>query len=348
MSTPLVVVTGVSGFLGAHVVDQLVKEGSRVRGIARGAKVGTVQAAYDAAYGTGKIEIFAVDDLVTGDFGSSLQGGVVAVIHVASPLSSRIDDPEDTLNVAIEGTTNILKQAQKAGVKKFSIASSIASALDPSNPKPLLTENDWNPVTREQATDGTRTAFFVYSASKTLSEKAVWAFAEEHPDLSVTTLNPSYFIGPNAPGQIVTPGDLNALSTNLKLYNILFPDTKDTTPIGFVDVRDVARGLVAGIKISGRNRILLSGEWFDYADAINYISNVRPELLPRLGTVTRTGQKASPVDNSRAYEILGVPPVIPWETSVIETVNTLIQAEKDWEKAGIDVENTLKKNNRRA
>jgi hypothetical protein len=42
--------------------------------IARGAKVGAVQAAYDAAYGAGKVEIFPVDDLVTGDFGPSLQG----------------------------------------------------------------------------------------------------------------------------------------------------------------------------------------------------------------------------------------------------------------------------------
>jgi nucleoside-diphosphate-sugar epimerase len=161
-------------------------------------------------------------------------------------------------------------------------------------------------------------------------------------------VNPSYFIGPNAPGQIVAPGDLNALSTNLKLYNILFPDTKDTTPFGFVDVRDVARGLVAGIKAPGRNRVLLSGEWFDYADAIDYLSSVRPELLPRLGTATRVAQKDSLVDDSRAYEILGIPPVTPWKTSVIDTVNILIQVEKDWEEAGIDVENTLKKSNRRA
>jgi nucleoside-diphosphate-sugar epimerase len=161
-------------------------------------------------------------------------------------------------------------------------------------------------------------------------------------------VNPPYFLGPNAPGQLVAPGDVNALSTNLRLYNILFPDTKDITPVGFVDVRDVARALVAGIKTPGRNRILLTGEWFDYADAIDYLASVRPELIPRFGTVTHGAQRASIVDNSRAYEILGIPPVTPWRTLVIDSIDTLLQAEKDWEKAGIDVENTLKKNNRRA
>jgi hypothetical protein len=49
--------------------------------IARAAKASTVQATYDAAYGAGKVEIFTVDDLVTGDFGPSLQGKIQNYIH---------------------------------------------------------------------------------------------------------------------------------------------------------------------------------------------------------------------------------------------------------------------------
>lgn len=145
------------------------------------------------------------------------------------------------------------------------------------------------------------------------------------------------------------PGDLNALSTNLKLYNLLISDSKDSTPgAGFVDVRDVARGLVAGIKTPGRNRILLSGEWFEYKEAIDYIASVRPELKDRLANIVSAGQTRGIVDNARAQEVLGIQAVIPWKQSVIEVVDTLIKIEKDWTGAGVDIEETLKKNDRRA
>lgn len=145
------------------------------------------------------------------------------------------------------------------------------------------------------------------------------------------------------------PGDLNALSTNLKLYNLLIPDSKDTTPAaGFVDVRDVARALVAGIKTPGRNRVLLSGEWFEYKDAVEYIASVRPELKARLPNILPTGLTHGMIDNTRAQKVLGIPAVVPWKQSVIEVVDTLIKIEKDWTSAGIDIKNTLEKNDRRA
>lgn len=91
----------------------------------------------------------------------------------------------------------------------------------------------------------------------------------------------------------------------------------------------------------------MSGEWFDYVDAVNTLSSERPELVRRLGKFTRVAQKASLVDNMRAYEVLGVPPVISWKKSVADTIDTLLNVEKEREKAGIDVESTLKNSNRR-
>jgi len=83
-------VTGVNGFLGAHVVDQLVQKGSRVRGYAiaqiivfvvadslgrtvRGAKLAVNREVYQNIYGSA-VDIVAVDDLIKGDFTTALQG----------------------------------------------------------------------------------------------------------------------------------------------------------------------------------------------------------------------------------------------------------------------------------
>jgi len=81
------------------------------------------------------------------------------------------------------------------------------------------------------------------------------------------------------------------MSTNPLLYDILLPKPHITTPRpGFVDVRDIARGLVTGIRTPGRHRALLTGEWFDFKDAVDYIAAVRPALKSRLPKITPTGQ----------------------------------------------------------
>lgn len=69
-----------------------------------------------------------------------------------------------------------------------------------SNPKQstfylvLTFSSDWNEGTREQALERKNDAQFVYSVSKVFAEKAVWAFAEEHPDLNITTRKSIYIL----------------------------------------------------------------------------------------------------------------------------------------------------------
>lgn len=53
----------------------------------------------------------------------------------------------------------------------------------------VLTENDWNPVTREQVLSGEHDsdAFWVYGAVKTIAERELWKFADVHPEVDITT-----------------------------------------------------------------------------------------------------------------------------------------------------------------
>lgn len=155
-------------------------------------------------------------------------------------------------------------------------------------------------------------------------------------------------LGPNAPGQNIPLGDAKPLSTNLSLYNILLPDTKfRTIPVGFVDVRDVAAALIAGTKVTGRNRIPFTGEWFELKDAVDYVASIRPELKSRLANIVPTGQTKAMVDTSKALKALGVKPR-PWKETVIETIDFLVKLEKDWQARGVDLDTKLKQNEWRA
>jgi hypothetical protein len=128
------------------------------------------------------------------------------------------------------------------------------------------------------------------------------------------------------------------LSTNKLIYNLLSPGNKVETPaMGFVDVRDVAIGLVRGQKTQGKHRIVFGGEWFTYEEAIDYIVTLHPELQGRLATTTPTAQKNSLLDISQAALVLGLTPR-PWRVTVHDAVESLLKLEKSWIEQGVEVE----------
>ena len=196
---------------------------------------------------------------------------------------------------------------------------------------------------------------FVYSASKALAEKAVWEIVDKHPDVNVTAgtltnvfsrsscdlksctvVNGTFFVGPWAPAFLITPGDVNGLSTNILIYKALLPGSKSTTtPFGYVDVRDVAAALVAGIDTPGKSRNLITGPWFELKDAVDYIGSLHPEL--DLPNIVPTGQTESTIDVGPTLRRLGLT-LHPWKESVKSAVEAVLQVEKDWIAQGINVD----------
>ena len=158
------------------------------------------------------------------------------------------------------------------------------------------------------------------------------------------SVNPTGFIGPYAEGFIPTPGNITELSTSLVVYNFLAgPEVElSTLPIGHIDVRDIAAAMVASIKVKGTHRLLLTGEWFDYADAVKHIAATRPELTPRLIKTTPTGQNRPIIDNKKAFEVLGIT-LTPWKKTIDDGLDSVLKLEKDWTEGGVDL--TPLKNN---
>lgn len=156
--------------------------------------------------------------------------------------------------------------------------------------------------------------------------------------LIVLLVSPTSFIGPYAEDFIITPGNVSELSTSVKMYNFVAgPDvTLNTLPIGHVDVRDVAAAMVAAIKTKGNHRLLLTGEWFDYADVVKHIAVTRPELVPRLIKTTSKGQTRPIMDNKKALEVLGIT-LTPWKKTVDDGLDAVLKLEKDWTEKGVDL-----------
>jgi len=337
-----ILVTGATGYLGSHIVVQLLDEGYDVKGVARSSKIEALKKAY-ADYGP-RFQAVAIQDIIYDQFPDAFKG-VDALIHTASPLPTR-QSPEKVLEGAVEGTLNIIRQAQKAGIKKFVVTSSIAAVYNPRN---SFTDKDWNPITKDQALSGT--PMQTYAASKTFAEQELWAFNDAHPDLDITTFNPPFLYGPLAPTFIETlpKGDFAALSTALQIYQFLTPTGVYPQSAGQADVRDVARVHVLALSAPatsevGRKRIIFgSPHGFDFIKIRELIKEKRPELKDRLinedTEVPKLPRDRIPVDFGRVKEVLGVEQeeLRTIEETMLDTVDSLLELEKKWRGEGVEI-----------
>ncbi|KAJ6454116.1 hypothetical protein C8R45DRAFT_882125 [Mycena sanguinolenta] len=336
MSAELVFVTGASGFLGSHVVLQLLERGYRVRGAARGTKADHLKFSY-ASYGD-RFESIKMTDITYDQFPEALVG-VDAIIHVASPLPGRAD-PATILKAAIDGTLNVIVQGEKAGVKRVVFTSSIATVMGPTN---SFTDQDWNPVTKEMALNDDN-YMQTYSAAKKFAEIALWEWAEKHPHVEVTTLNPTFFYGPFTAHFPVAPLDFGALSTDVMIYNLLFKEGVFPYITRYIDVRDVAQAHVRALNSRptaevGRKRIVFSAPYgWPFEQILDLIAEKRPALKGRLilGTPQEEPFHILPMDFARVEEVLGMKKsdFHSIEETMLDTVDALIEMEEQWRSTG--------------
>ena len=233
-----VLVSGAGGFIAMHCIQQLLKEGYRVRGtlrsLAREAQVRQALAGH--ADGAGRLE-FVTADLFKDEGWQAAVQGCDYVLHVASPFPAQEPEHEDDLIIpAREGTLRVLRAAAAAGVKRVVLTSSMASIFEGYPPgQRNFDENDWSDL---QGKIG------AYSKSKTLAERAAWDFVNtlksDHP-MELAVINPSYVLGPALGGDIRTSGELISRLMRHEIPGV--PHIRWFV----VDVRDVAAAHIAAM-----------------------------------------------------------------------------------------------------
>lgn len=87
VGSKLVLVTGATGFIGAHVVDELLRRGLRVRGTAR-SKAKAEEMLRARPQFAAQLDFVFVGDLTTRGGFDKAAAGVDAIIHTASVRAS--------------------------------------------------------------------------------------------------------------------------------------------------------------------------------------------------------------------------------------------------------------------
>ena len=249
MPGELVLVTGGSGYIGAHCIRRLFDDGYRVRTTVRSLDR---EPEVRAAVGDGPLEFVAADLTADGGWAEAV-AGCDHVLHVASPFPLGQPKHEDELIVpARDGALRVLRAASTAGVRRVVLTSSFAAiGYGHSDQETVSDETRWTNV------DGPGVS--AYAKSKTLAERAAWDFVgSDDGELELATVNPVAVLGPPLGRD---------LSTSIEIVRRLMDGSMPGTPkvaFGLVDVRDVAEAHVRAMTApeAAGERFLAIGEEF--------------------------------------------------------------------------------------
>src|SRR3954452_20685240 len=186
MPDQLVLVTGGSGFIGAHAINRLHEEGYRVRTTVRSL---SREAEVRELVGDGPLEVVAAD--LTDDAGwADAVAGCAYVLHIASPFPLAQPKHEDELIVpARDGALRVLRAAREASVQRVVLTSSFAAiGYGHGHPDTVYDETSWPDV------DGPGVS--AYAKSKTVAERAVGDFVGADGGLELAVINPVAVLGP--------------------------------------------------------------------------------------------------------------------------------------------------------
>ncbi|KAF7158768.1 hypothetical protein CNMCM5623_003932 [Aspergillus felis] len=274
-----VLVTGATGFIGAHVVDSLLARGIAVRGATRSLSKGEQMIAARPEH-VSKLEFVQIEDFSKVGVFDHVMEGIDAVIHVASPFTYDTTNNEQELIVpAINGVKSILSASAKSGsrVKRVVLTSSFASVIDISkNPGPdfAYTGAHWNPITYEESVHPATCAVVAYRGSKKFAELEAWNFIErEKPPFDLVTLCPPMVFGPiiHPVASIAQLNESNAVLWSVAAGADPLPAARVSA---WIDVRDLAEAHVQALltpEAGGKRYVPASGEPFCYEYAADII-----------------------------------------------------------------------------
>ncbi|MDX1419210.1 MAG: NAD-dependent epimerase/dehydratase family protein [Rubricoccaceae bacterium] len=207
-------VTGGTGFVGSHLVEELLRRGYAVRCLVRS----------EPKWLEGLPVTLVHGDLSGGDALREGVEGVDLVYHVAG--LTRAPEPDALRRANVEGTLRLLDAADEAGTPKVLVTSSLAAA-GPSRGGPLIEDDPMRPISD-------------YGRSKAEMEQRL---RDRFSDSRVVVVRPTVVYGPRE-------ADIYTVIRAADKQRV-FPLVRGGARLDIVHVRDLVRGMADAAEAEG-------------------------------------------------------------------------------------------------
>ena len=303
-----VLVTGGLGYIGSHVVHELLSRGWRVRVLDNYYRCDRAVAA----------SIAELDDVevVEGDvrYANAVEGatkGVEAVVHLAPVcINKSISDPTESLDVNMLGTQNVLDAAARAGVRRVVYASSASVYGNPTS-LPMRESDPPAPITP-------------YCIAKLAGEQLL-SFYAQRSKLSWLALRFFNVYGPGQPTDAYYTSVVLTFLRRLAAGQAPVIDGRGEQSMDFVHVSDVARSVGLALDSSATGEVINvgTGQQTTVAELADHLIralgvDVQPQFRPREVLVT---QREASIDKAR--ELLGWEPTVDLPSGLASVVDHL-------------------------
>ena len=254
---PTTLITGGTGFLGAHLVRQLVESGTKdIR----------VMATWIPEWLTG-LGVDTCEGSVTNeeDVGRAVEG-VTEIYHLAGKVSRERDDAREMYKLHVDGTRLLCDAAKKAGVTTIVLASS-SGTIAVSEKSDVIHDENYPPPLDIIAR-------WPYYASKAYQEMAALE-RFNGKGLRLVIMNPSLLLG---------PGDDRLSSTKVVLdFMARKISAVPNGGLNFVDARDAAQAFRIAMQ-KGRHgqRYLLGAVNWTFVKFFDRLARLTKVASPRL------------------------------------------------------------------
>lgn len=247
----MILVTGGTGLVGAHLLFHLLNENKLIRAIFRNEKKFENVKRIFSYYSKDVDTLFNNIEWIEADLNNIPQlteafKGITHVYHCAAFVSFEPDKFDVLKKTNIKGTANVVNFCISNKVEKLCYVSSIA-ALGSSLKNEIITEEtEWN-----KEIDNS-----VYAITKYGAELEVWRGTQE--GLDAVIVNPGVIIGPGI-WRYGSGSLIKIIYNGLKYYT--------TGSTGYVDVNDVVNAMIQLVKSDHKNeRYILVSENLSFKD----------------------------------------------------------------------------------
>lgn len=261
----MILVTGGTGLVGAHLLFHLTQNGHQVRAIRRkNSDLQNVEKVF-AYYHEKSASLFEKIEWLIADL-NDLQAlesafeGVERLYHAAAMISFDPNDYRQLVKVNTEGTANIVNLCIAKQVKKLCYVSTIGTIGRSTNDEMVNEQSEWQ-----------NHHINVYAKAKYAAEIEVWRGGQE--GLSVVMVNPGVIIGPG----FWKKGTGALFVAANKGYNYYPPGGT-----GFVTVHDVVKVMVALMNKEIKNeRYIMVAKNLTFKEVLTKMSNFMGKKPPQ-------------------------------------------------------------------